>query len=235
MSQTFESGSNLPKPMPAPLSCQMTDSMAPPASANPAAATEFLSGGGQMGELMRSHDWTQSPLGAPQGWPEPLKMAVSICLNSRFPMVLWWGPDFIMLYNDAWRPVLGATISGPARSRRRTDLQAFHLYPTGEQTEPDIPARIRPPRRRQLNWPARLIKSSNFASRERAVPYGDLRKRPREGKAPPILRISSAHLEPLPAADRRGVAGVKAGTRRHRGRRLSRLCSQLNCCSGPDG
>ncbi len=73
------------------------------------AALEFLSGGGEMGALMRSHDWTQSPLGAPERWPEALKMAVSICINSRFPMVLWWGPDFIMLYNDAWRPVLGAT------------------------------------------------------------------------------------------------------------------------------
>ena len=36
-------------------------------------------------------------------------MSVSICLKSRFPMVLWWGPEFIMLYNDAWRPVLGET------------------------------------------------------------------------------------------------------------------------------
>ena len=69
---------------------------------------EFLSGGGEMGALMRAHDWTQSPLGPPAQWPDSLKMAVSICLNSRFPMVLWWGPEFIMLYNDAWRPILGA-------------------------------------------------------------------------------------------------------------------------------
>ncbi|MBV9521322.1 MAG: GAF domain-containing sensor histidine kinase, partial [Alphaproteobacteria bacterium] len=62
-----------------------------------------------MGALIREHDWTRSPLGAPQQWPDALKMSVSICLNSRFPMVLWWGPEFIMLYNDAWRPVLGAT------------------------------------------------------------------------------------------------------------------------------
>jgi signal transduction histidine kinase len=61
-----------------------------------------------MGALMRAHDWTQSPLGPPAQWPDPLKMAVSICLNSRFPMVLWWGPEFVMLYNDAWRPILGA-------------------------------------------------------------------------------------------------------------------------------
>ena len=69
---------------------------------------EFLSDGGAMGALMRAHNWTQSPLGPPEQWPDSLKMAVSICLNSRFPMVLWWGPEFIMLYNDAWRPILGA-------------------------------------------------------------------------------------------------------------------------------
>ncbi len=70
---------------------------------------EFLTGGGEMGALMRAHDWSGSPLGDPADWPDALKNSVSICLNSRFPMVLWWGPERIMLYNDAWRPVLGAT------------------------------------------------------------------------------------------------------------------------------
>ena len=70
---------------------------------------KFLSAGGEMGALMRANDWMQSPLGPPAQWPDALKMAVSICLNSRFPMVLWWGREFVMLYNDAWRPILGAT------------------------------------------------------------------------------------------------------------------------------
>ena len=69
---------------------------------------KFLSAGGEMGALMRAHDWMQSPLGPPAQWPDALKMAVSICLNSRFPMVLWWGREFVMIYNDAWRPILGA-------------------------------------------------------------------------------------------------------------------------------
>jgi hypothetical protein len=73
------------------------------------AAPDFLAGGGELSALMRSHDWTQSPLGAPERWPDALKMSVSICLNSRFPMVLWWGPEFATLYNDAYRPILGAT------------------------------------------------------------------------------------------------------------------------------
>jgi signal transduction histidine kinase/DNA-binding response OmpR family regulator len=68
-----------------------------------------MAGGGEMGALMRAHDWSRSPLGQPEHWPDALKMAVSICLNSRFPMVLWWGADCVMLYNDAWRPVLGAS------------------------------------------------------------------------------------------------------------------------------
>ena len=71
-------------------------------------APEFLAGGGEMGALMRAHDWTQSPLGPPAQWPDSLKMALSILLNSRFPMVIFWGPEFTVLYNDAWRPILGA-------------------------------------------------------------------------------------------------------------------------------
>jgi len=70
---------------------------------------EFLQGGGRMGALMRSHDWSRSPLGDPQHWPDTLRMAVATCLYSRFPMVIWWGPDLVMLYNDAWQPILGET------------------------------------------------------------------------------------------------------------------------------
>jgi len=69
----------------------------------------FLDGGGKMGALMRAHDWSRSPLGPPACWPDTLKAAVATCLASRFPMVVWWGPDLIMLYNDAWQPILGET------------------------------------------------------------------------------------------------------------------------------
>jgi two-component sensor histidine kinase len=72
-------------------------------------STSFLDGGGKMGALMRAHDWTNSPLGDPAAWPDALKMAVGTCLSSRFPMVVWWGPQLIMLYNDAWQPILGET------------------------------------------------------------------------------------------------------------------------------
>ena len=58
---------------------------------------------------MRAHPWAQHPLGDPDSWPQSLKSAVSICLGSRFPILLWWGPELFMLYNDAYRPMLGAT------------------------------------------------------------------------------------------------------------------------------
>jgi hypothetical protein len=73
------------------------------------APPHFLAGGGEMGALMRAKSWTDTPLGPPESWPEALKMAIAICLNSRFPISLWWGPELIMLYNDAWRPILGKT------------------------------------------------------------------------------------------------------------------------------
>ncbi len=62
-----------------------------------------------MRALMRNKDWSASALGKPEDWPDALRTALGIALSSRFPMVLWWGPDLIMLYNDAWRPVLGVS------------------------------------------------------------------------------------------------------------------------------
>src|SRR3982750_4851708 len=69
----------------------------------------FLDGGGEMGALIRAFDWASHPLGAPASWPQSLKSAVSICLGSRFPILIWWGRELFMLYNDAYRPMLGAT------------------------------------------------------------------------------------------------------------------------------
>lgn len=87
-----------------------------------APSCEFLAGGGEMGALMRAHDWTRSPLGQPEQWPDALKMAVSICLNSRFPMLLWWGPEFVMVYNDAYRPILGMTKHPMSLGARGRDI-----------------------------------------------------------------------------------------------------------------
>ncbi|WQO29905.1 PAS domain-containing protein [Microvirga lotononidis] len=60
-----------------------------------------------MAALMRAKDWTQTPLGPPEQWPEALKVATRILLTSRFEMWLGWGPEIAFLYNDAYRPTLG--------------------------------------------------------------------------------------------------------------------------------
>src|SRR5262245_3058340 len=65
----------------------------------------FLKGGGEMGERTRELDWSRTPVGPPAEWPQSLKTAVSICLGSRHPIVLWWGPrDYTQFYNDAYIP-----------------------------------------------------------------------------------------------------------------------------------
>jgi PAS domain S-box-containing protein len=75
-------------------------------TASPAAA-EVLVGGGYMGALMRSLDWSLTPIGDVPSWPQSLRTAVSICLSSRFPILIWWGPELVKLYNEAYRPILG--------------------------------------------------------------------------------------------------------------------------------
>ena len=68
---------------------------------------DFLSGGGEMGALMRAHDWSATPLGPPEAWPRALKTAVRLILNTGHPMYIWWGPDLLCFYNDAYCRTLG--------------------------------------------------------------------------------------------------------------------------------
>ncbi len=67
----------------------------------------FLAGGGEMGALIRAHDWTTSPLGSPETWPQSLKTAVRIMLTSRQPIWIGWGKQLIYLYNDPYRSIIG--------------------------------------------------------------------------------------------------------------------------------
>ena len=68
---------------------------------------QFLSGGGEMGALIRAKDWSKTLVGEPSTWPQSLRTTLSIILNSKFPMFLFWGPDLVCFYNDAYRPSLG--------------------------------------------------------------------------------------------------------------------------------
>ncbi|MEG4799691.1 ATP-binding protein [Microcoleus sp. ARI1-B5] len=68
---------------------------------------QIFAGNSEMAMLMRSHDWSRSALGAVETWPQSLRTIVPLVLNSRFPMVIWWGKELVLLYNDAWLPILG--------------------------------------------------------------------------------------------------------------------------------
>jgi PAS domain S-box-containing protein len=77
----------------------------------------FFGGGGEVGNLMRAHDWSGSPLGQPETWPHALRTTVGLLLQSRFPMFVAWGPELGFLYNDSYVGILGA--KHPAALGRR--------------------------------------------------------------------------------------------------------------------
>ena len=61
-----------------------------------------------MEAIVRDFDWSRTPLGPQKAWPQSLRTVVSLCLASRFPMLVVWGREHIQIYNDAFRPILGA-------------------------------------------------------------------------------------------------------------------------------
>jgi signal transduction histidine kinase/ActR/RegA family two-component response regulator len=69
--------------------------------------TEFLTGGGFMGALMRDRAWSGSPLGHPEQWTSSLKTTVGLVLRAEAQIVLFWGEEFVALYNDAYAPTIG--------------------------------------------------------------------------------------------------------------------------------
>ncbi|HEY9779173.1 MAG TPA: hypothetical protein V6D09_03395 [Leptolyngbyaceae cyanobacterium] len=90
----------------------------PQAQSNSLSETIFA-GGGEMGELIRRKDWSNTPLGPVENWSQSLRAIVSIMLASRFAQSIFWGEDYIQLYNDAVIPIYGAThpkaLGQPAR------------------------------------------------------------------------------------------------------------------------
>ncbi len=96
----------------------------PPQSGSP----RFLQGGGELGELIRGFDWAQTVLGPADGWPQSLKTATSILLESHFGMYVAWGRDYIQIYNDLYRPILGSS-KHPAIGRPAHDTfaESWHI------------------------------------------------------------------------------------------------------------
>ncbi|MGZ3763761.1 MAG: ATP-binding protein [Mucilaginibacter sp.] len=89
----------------------------------------FLQGGGEMGKLIRSTDWAKTPIGSPDTWPEALRTSVSLMLNNLFPMYIAWGEEYTQLYNDGYRPILGATKHPKAMgiSTKETFPEIWHI------------------------------------------------------------------------------------------------------------
>ncbi|HEX5754258.1 MAG TPA: GAF domain-containing sensor histidine kinase [Archangium sp.] len=73
----------------------------------PGEPEDLFAGGGEMGAHMRAFDWAATSLGPVEGWSQSLRSAVSICLNSRFPILIYAGPELLVLYNDAFIPFFG--------------------------------------------------------------------------------------------------------------------------------
>jgi signal transduction histidine kinase len=91
--------------------------------------TDPLEGGGEMGALMRSIDWSRTAVGPASQWPQSLRTALSILLETGFPMYIAWGPEFIQFYNDGYRPILGSTKHPAAmgRSTRETFAEIWNI------------------------------------------------------------------------------------------------------------
>lgn len=99
----------------------------------------FLEGGGEMGELTRAFDWSSTPVGPVDKWPQTLKATVGIVLHSGFPMFLWWGEEMVQFYNDAYRPSLGQDGKHPtALGQKAVDCwtEIWHIiYPLIQQVK----------------------------------------------------------------------------------------------------
>ncbi len=72
------------------------------------AVAAVVSDRSEMATIIQSHDWATTPLGPPERWSPTLRLTVNILLANRFPLLLWWGPDYVSIYNDAYKPILGA-------------------------------------------------------------------------------------------------------------------------------
>lgn len=82
-----------------------------------------------MGELIRSVDWGTTSIGPVDSWPQSLRIAASIMLSTPFPMYIAWGKDYIQLYNDGYRPILGSSKHPQAMgiSTRETFSEIWHI------------------------------------------------------------------------------------------------------------
>ena len=98
--------------------------------ARPAATATgpLFSAPGEMAERCRAFDWASTPLGPPSGWSQSLRTMADAVLVSRNPMLLFWGPELIQFYNDAFRPSLGYAEGPHARHPRALGMRAADFW-----------------------------------------------------------------------------------------------------------
>lgn len=84
---------------------------------------------GEMGALIKKFDWSHTPLGDPDTWPKSLQTMASVMLDNPFGMYIAWGPEYIQLYNDAYRPIIGDTMHPAALGlgAREAFPEVWHL------------------------------------------------------------------------------------------------------------
>jgi PAS domain S-box-containing protein len=87
-----------------------------------------VSGVGEMAELTRTHDWSRSPLGPIEAWPEGLLCSVNTMLACQFPSVILWGPEMVQFYNDSYRPLMAEKHpTALGQTARECWKEAWHL------------------------------------------------------------------------------------------------------------
>src|ERR1700749_3009137 len=69
--------------------------------------SEVLFDGAEMRNAINEFDWSKTPLGRADDWSLALQTMVGVLLANRFPLLLWWGPEYVCIYNGAYRPILG--------------------------------------------------------------------------------------------------------------------------------
>jgi PAS domain S-box-containing protein len=102
---------------------------------NRSMAPDFLTGGGEMGALMRAHDWAATPVGVPDSWPQSLRTSIRILLNTNHPMFIWWGPELVQFYNDGYRQTMGPERHPSALGQRGRECWGEIWHIIGPQIE----------------------------------------------------------------------------------------------------
>src|SRR5262249_18584159 len=99
------------------------------AGAADTALDQLFLGDSEMARRMRAFDWAKTPIGPVSSWSPTLRMMVPFLLANRFPLLLWWGSEYIQLYNDAYAPILGKKHPHPGlgRSVRECWSEVWHV------------------------------------------------------------------------------------------------------------